>query len=1760
MIYKSGKLFTGIFFILLLLSFYNLYPSSIKTEYNNNFLILNIGHLTPKILKEQDTNSYYLKISGLNNVFETDMKGISYDRMKFEVAIPPNVEIPLKIINKKLVSLGKIYPGDNNNLKQLKISAGLTENGIIRGVPISNLIIQPFEYDTISHELFAVESIQLSLTFPEYITVNKPLIPVNEKSFFSSIINDKHLNYFLNLRYKQSYKNRDKILSDNHWYSPGRTYLKITTSKDGIALIKGSDIINSSDYFSGKETKYLHLIYMGNEYPIYFLNDSNGVLSASDSILFTGKRAIGDTTWLNIYTNYAVFYLYYDNSSEGARLEKFPDITNTPDNIEKVNINEHIEFDKIYFRSYVDVQTETETMPGEGWYWNYISSLPEDPSVRDTFAFPALLNPDLNSSDSIKITYFLRSMFYNMNLKDTANPYHHIKAIINNDTVLTDSVPYREADTLSFNYPQNKLLPCLNKLELKSVTTYDLLNRPESPDDIGIDYINITGKVKPYAKDGISDFNITTGSQNANIDVTGMNSPFIAVVDTMKNLIQFPSSDKGSFIRMGTWNSANPFTNIIINDSILTDTSGQGLHIAVLSPPDYNIYFYKFYDTYNNSISTYINSIPDGSIVCIANNSNVLLPLDIRNAITALGSKEINNRVDGQSWIFAVKKGDTSTVSEKKVINGPAACDYFIHHQGGNSFIAHVKLPANSGYNLLVRDASSIENASISLVNQSYLADTNQQADVIILAHKNFLETADSLASYRSRTNKVKIKVVKVEDIYKEFNYGFKSPWAIKNFLKYAYFSWQRPAPFCLIIVGDGSWDSRKVMPTSVIDDYVPSYGWPSSDYWYTLLDGNDLNGDMTVGRIPIDSNSQGMDYLKKIMEYDSIPTRPWMKNFLLLSGGQTDDERANYYFFRFSISDYLVPPLLCGDTICIPKRDKNIGGETESGEIISDINKGAVWTNFLGHGSPRVFDMDGWYVSRLNNKPKYGVLSVLACNAGAFTEPNISCRNEDYMLEADKGFIASFGSTNTGEVNTDEALLLNMYYSLGDTDLNIRQLGDMLLYGKRNLFKGGFGRYTSYQFSLLGDPLTKIRIQTKPDLYTIPSEITIKNENGDSQIIEDDSIVNISGTIYNGGYCQFDTVEFLVIREYETGKDTVKLMIPGICNSYPFSVNFNVGQKPGVHKVTLIIDPDFILSDADWNNNTSIITFDVLSEGLLPVEPLSFWDTKVTGPVFRVIDPKCSNIVTYRFDIRNSLDTLIPPVYSSSENEIHDYKSYIDWKPYVRLDTNRPYWLVAYKTGSDIKGKSKVLWLPFNSKTLRDEGFVKLTMTGYEHLTQNNLDSLIVKGDNNTSRVQINNLSIPFIVDGANGDGLSTPRYAKMILNGKSYVDTVDPSNAPVGMNLVVASGMNGSFKAQRYYETWAMYNDFTTAENFVRFLKDSVDSNDYVLIASCGSAFRAFWQNKHLYHNNIGSYDSLKAILTEYGSKLADSIPEETDTEPNSFVMVGKRGSPVGSIPEALDTNGGLAHISGNIIIPFMKGTLITPVFGPAKKWASFTVIGSLPPDESKYKISIYGISYDKSNIQSLIEEDTSAFINLDNIPAENFPYIKAEVEMSRLTDTANPYISSINCDFIPTPELAMVKESCNPVSDTIMRAESSDLPFTVQNISKRVSSVPCDVNVTIYNSSPTSSATFSLPSLDIDQSKSFDYTYNTQFLEKVNNIIALINPERTLNELYTFNNTKQQQLIVYEDTTKPTIELFLDGKTPHDGDYVAIKPKCC
>jgi len=323
------------------------------------------------------------------------------------------------------------------------------------------------------------------------------------------------------------------------------------------------------------------------------------------------------------------------------------------------------------------------------------------------------------------------------------------------------------------------------------------------------------------------------------------------------------------------------------------------------------------------------------------------------------------------------------------------------------------------------------------------ILNKSNKADLIIVTNKLFSEEIGRLADLKRQAGYT-VEIVNVSQIYDIFNFGIKSPLAIKEFLKYAYNNWDSSKKLKFVmLVGDASFDPKE--RTAKSSDLVPvlmyttsSYGASPADLQYALISGDDLIPDISIGRIPATSTEELINYIDKIEEYQLNPVvSQWRNKALFISGrdvGAADREdgtskpvfRAqNTRLIRLKLpQDKFAYKLNTQENNALPGNDPEFGGNRELMEYFDD---GVTFINFFGHGGGGVWsdefilelsDVDG-----LTNKGEYPFISSMTCFTGAFENPKTEGLAEKILMSKDKGAIAVLSSSSVGWKYNDFAI-----------------------------------------------------------------------------------------------------------------------------------------------------------------------------------------------------------------------------------------------------------------------------------------------------------------------------------------------------------------------------------------------------------------------------------------------------------------------------------------------------------------------------------------------------------------------------------------------------------------------------------------------------------------------------------------------------------------------------------------------------------------
>jgi hypothetical protein len=295
----------------------------------------------------------------------------------------------------------------------------------------------------------------------------------------------------------------------------------------------------------------------------------------------------------------------------------------------------------------------------------------------------------------------------------------------------------------------------------------------------------------------------------------------------------------------------------------------------------------------------------------------------------------------------------------------------------------------------------------------SSLSDTNGNSngskgagDFYIVSNRLFLGAAASLKSVRDSQG-IDTRIVDVDDLYDEFNFGIRSPEAIRSFFRLGY-SWKH-APSAVLLLGDASFDARNYLDTGAFD-FVPTKQVATtllktaSDDWFTDFN-NDGIADIPVGRIPVRTADEAALVIGKIASRGT-PSGAWARNALFVA-----DFAPDFDFGSVAVSlSKLLPPSITSQTIDFAHTT------SPHNDIMTAMNNGSLIATYVGHGSVEIwadYVFTSSDASTLTNGSRLPVVIALDCLNGLFHDVYTESLAEALLKAPNGGAVGVWASSS---------------------------------------------------------------------------------------------------------------------------------------------------------------------------------------------------------------------------------------------------------------------------------------------------------------------------------------------------------------------------------------------------------------------------------------------------------------------------------------------------------------------------------------------------------------------------------------------------------------------------------------------------------------------------------------------------------------------------------------------------------------------------
>lgn len=401
-------------------------------------------------------------------------------------------------------------------------------------------------------------------------------------------------------------------------------------------------------------------------------------------------------------------------------------------------------------------------------------------------------------------------------------------------------------------------------------------------------------------------------------------------------------------------------------------------------------------------------------------------------------------------------------------------------------FVADV--PSGGRYHA-VAPGAVLAPEGVSVVPAGDLRNPAEGADYLLITHADFLTGVAPLVELR-REQGLRVRVIDVQEIYDTFSDGLLDPWAIRDFIAYAYFNWPGPPPAYVLLVGDGTYDfknyegygARTFIPPLL--EYVdPSLGETAADNRFVTVVGNDIMPDLHLGRLPVNNQAELAAMIDKIVSYERNPTPgEWRARAVFISDNP-DVAGPFHYFSDEAVA--VLPPELGVTKVYLGTSEYPTNQAVRAQQAtLEAFNQGALFFNYVGHSS-----VTGWAAELLfsvnslpqvNNGSRYPIMLPMTCLEGTYHNPRFNGLSESVVRLSGRGALASWAPTGLGVASGHDYLHTAFYRAVFDR--GVYALGPATTAGKLNLYlnsrsPGGVPRFHDLidTYVLLGDPATRI-------------------------------------------------------------------------------------------------------------------------------------------------------------------------------------------------------------------------------------------------------------------------------------------------------------------------------------------------------------------------------------------------------------------------------------------------------------------------------------------------------------------------------------------------------------------------------------------------------------------------------------------------------------------------------------------------------------
>ena len=1070
----------------------------------------------------------------------------------------------------------------------------------------------------------------------------------------------------------------------------------------------------------------------------------------------------------------------------------------------------------------------------------------------------------------------------------------------------------------------------------------------------------------------------------------------------------------------------------------------------------------------------------------------------------------------------------------------------------------------------------------------------NQRGNFVLIVHRAVQfdsSGVDIIQQYKDYKESAaggshQVVVVYMDELQEFFGYGQpKHPIAIRKYLQWTQ-TWGSIIPKHALLLGKGFTVNTlfSAVGANYNNNYIPSFGYPASDYHYATMDGSDIQF-LGIGRLAVTNGQTVKNYLDKLKEYNleyyatsDIDQRPdkkeYMKWIVHLGGGtgaaQQADYRANLKSYEVTASD----TSFGAKTFSVFKNGPDISEDVTSVDLTNRINKGVSLITFFGHSSATIFDVGIGEPTTFTNKGKYPVFLANGCNSGFFYGGGLSY-SESFINLKDKGAIGFLATTNSA---LDASLYQYgeaFYQQLAKNSYN-KTIGELTKNTSASLLSSGGMNYlktTFMDFNLNGDPSVSMTQYAKPDYYIGANSILFPSTNINT--IQDSFPLKI--IVQNIGKSIRGSMKIKVER-WNNGNSAIYenlVSAPIFIDTFTIFIpvrdqNFGIG----INSFNIKVDADDSYTEISEANNElkNIGNLLIENDDVLPIFPYAYsivssTTAKLTAMSTLINRPVRSYV--FQIDTSENFNSPLLKVYKTDLTS----ESIISWLPSIVFqDSIVYYWRVSKDSlpGQGFRwNQSSFIYIP-------NQPLGGWNQSHYYQFMDNSYKNMFLSTDR---RFQFVNdvKSISFKINGSNNTYetewyLNNARQAVLREAGRMtngiFVIWIDGKSgiARQSMDTNYGSRVWGRYGSIQFGYTGIPREGFVFQDTgltpvnhplpntpwstvLLNFL-NQVPDGDYLLFYSNKRPVYKYWSvDLKNYFFNAG-FSSLQ--------QLVDSVVVAP------FIFGYRKNVPSFPVYQKLGTNYS-SFTTGEMFIngSWKEGFKESVQAGPSKKWhtLSYKIENAEVPSQDENSIELYGIRSNKQRELLMTFNTPVLDTNIEWINPNTYVHLQLKLNSKDEIDRTPAQLKFWRIYYEDIGEVAVNNSSTlvPKMLDTIENGERMTLNFGAETLnSNSFDSISYKMTINQGTQSKLLTGKVAPMAGNSFQLVQRELTMDNYF-EGLNRVDYEINPTNFgyQKEKYDVNNYGKVSFFVKSDIENPLLDVTFDGVHIINNELVSSSP---